>query len=211
MKLKKTIPADQLIGLSPDLEGMVQSIRGQQTVGKDKKIEKNEEEKKEVGEGDTEIEEEEEEITPKKKDKKTSTSKTSRKKTSAKKAAAEEDIEEEEDFDDNEDEEDLEEEEEKTTKRFKKSTKLSKRQVDIDENDNEMDMFNKYVDYYAGQPGRGRAVWLEDELVESFSKLKDYDPKYSIRTVICAALRTFIAKNAKELGELKRPVKKGLF
>lgn len=209
MKLKKTIPADQLIGLSPDLEGMVQSIRGQQTVGKEKKTEKEnvEDEEEEVGEGDTE----EEEAAPKKKEKKTSTPKTSRKKTTSKKSELdEEDIEDEEDFDDS-DEEELEEEEEKTTKRFKKSTKLSKRQVDIDENDNEMDMFNKYVDYYAGQPGRGRAVWLEDELVESFSKLKDYDPKYSIRTVICAALRTFIAKNAKELGELKRPVKKGLF
>lgn len=204
MKLKKTIPADQLIGLSPDLEGMVQSIRGQQTVGKEKKTEKdNDEDEEEVGEGDTE----EEEAAPKKKEKKTSTSKTSRKKATSKKAELEEeDLVIVEDFDDID-----EEEKEKNTKRFKKSTQLSKRQVDIDEDDNEMDMFNKYVDYYAGQPGRGRAVWLEDELVESFSKLKDYDPKYSIRTVICAALRTFIAKNAKELGELKRPQKKGLF
>lgn len=204
MKLKKTIPADQLIGLSPDLEGMVQSIRGQQTVGKEKKteIENVEDEEEEVGEGDTE----EEEAAPKKQEKKNSTSKTSRKKTTSKKSELHD-----EDLEDVEDAEDIEEEEDKNTKRFKKSTQLSKRQVDIDEDDNEMDMFNKYVDYYAGQPGRGRAVWLEDELVESFSKLKDYDSKYSIRTVICAALRTFIAKNAKELGELKRPQKKGLF
>lgn len=198
MKLKKTIPAEQLIGLSPDLEGMVQSIRGQQTVGKEKKVEKEIEEE---GVGEEVSLTEEEEATPRKKEKKTATSRTSKKKTIGRKSEIEE-----EDFNDVE-----EEEEEKNTKRFKKSTKLSKRQVDIEEDDNDMDMFNKYVDYYAGQPGRGRAVWLEDELVESFSKLKDYDPKYSIRTVICAALRTFIAKNAKELGELKRPQKKGLF
>lgn len=201
MKLKKTIPAEQLIGLSPDLEGMVQSIRGQQTVGKEKKVEKEiEEEEEGVGE-EVPLNDNKEEATPRKKEKKTATSRTSKKKTIGRKSEIEE-----EDFNDAE-----EEEEGKNTKRFKKSTKLSKRQVDIEEDDNDMDMFNKYVDYYAGQPGRGRAVWLEDELVESFSKLKDYDPKYSIRTVICAALRTFIAKNAKELGELKRPQKKGLF
>lgn len=201
MKLKKTIPAEQLIGLSPDLEGMVQSIRGQQTVGKEKKVEKEiEEEEEGVGE-EVPLNDNKEEATPRKKEKKTATSRTSKKKTIGRKSEIEE-----EDFNDAE-----EEEEGKNTKRFKKSTKLSKRQVDIEEDDNDMDMFNKYVDYYAGQPGRGRAVWLEDELVESFSKLKDYDPKYSIRTVICAALRTFIAKNTKELGELKRPQKKGLF
>ena len=75
-----------------------------------------------------------------------------------------------------------------------------------------MDIFNKYVDYYAGQPGRGRAVWLNDELVDSFSILKDYDPRFSIRTVLCAALRTFIEKNASELAEIKNAIqKKGLF
>lgn len=31
----KQIPADQLIGLSPDLEGMVQNMHGQKTVGKE--------------------------------------------------------------------------------------------------------------------------------------------------------------------------------
>ena len=80
------------------------------------------------------------------------------------------------------------------------------------EKDSEMDIFNKYVDYYAGQPGRGRAVWLNDELVDSFSILKDYDPRFSIRTVLCAALRTFIEKNASELAEIKNAIqKKGLF
>lgn len=165
MKLKKQIPADQLIGLAPDLEGMVQSIRGQQTVGKEKKAEEVEVAKEEVA-------------APKKKVS----------------APAKEKV-----------------EKNQTTKKYEKSTKLENRQVDIEDDDSEMDIFNKYVDFYAGQPGRGRAVWLEDELVESFSKLKDYDPRYSIRTVVCAILRTFIEKNGKELGELKRPQKKGLF
>lgn len=165
MKLKKQIPADQLIGLAPDLEGMVQSIRGQQTVGKEKKAEEVEVAKEEVA-------------APKKKVS----------------APAKEKV-----------------EKNQTTKKYEKSTKLENRQVDIEDDDSEMDIFNKYVDFYAGQPGRGRAVWLEDELVESFSKLKDYDSRYSIRTVVCAILRTFIEKNAKELGELKRPQKKGLF
>lgn len=165
MKLKKQIPADQLIGLAPDLEGMVQSIRGQQTVGKEKKAEEVEVPKEEA-------------VTPKKKVS----------------APAKEKV-----------------EKDQNSKKYEKSTKLENRQVDIEDDDSEMEIFNKYVDYYAGQPGRGRAVWLEDELVESFSKLKDYDSKYSIRTVVCAILRTFIEKNAKELGELKRPQKKGLF
>lgn len=165
MKLKKQIPADQLIGLAPDLEGMVQSIRGQQTVGKEKKAEEVEVAKEEVA-------------APKKKVS----------------APAKEKV-----------------EKNQTTKKYEKSTKLENRQVDIEDDDSEMDIFNKYVDFYAGQPGRGRAVWLEDELVESFSKLKDYDSRYSIRTVVCAILRTFIEKNGKELGELKRPQKKGLF
>lgn len=165
MKLKKQIPADQLIGLAPDLEGMVQSIRGQQTVGKEKKAEEVEVAKEEVA-------------APKKKVS----------------APAKEKV-----------------EKTQTTKKYEKSTKLENRQVDIEDDDSEMDIFNKYVDFYAGQPGRGRAVWLEDELVESFSKLKDYDSRYSIRTVVCAILRTFIEKNGKELGELKRPQKKGLF
>ena len=165
MKLKKQIPADQLIGLAPDLEGMVQSIRGQQTVGKEKKAEEVEVPKEEA-------------VTPKKKVS----------------APAKEKV-----------------EKDQNSKKYEKSTKLENRQVNIEDDDSEMEIFNKYVDYYAGQPGRGRAVWLEDELVESFSKLKDYDSKYSIRTVVCAILRTFIEKNAKELGELKRPQKKGLF
>lgn len=165
MKLKKQIPADQLIGLAPDMEGLVQNIRGQQTVGKEKNTEEKEVSKEEA-------------VTPEKKVS----------------APANEKVEKNQD-----------------SKKYQKSTKLSNRQVDIEEDDSEMVIFNKYVDYYAGQPGRGRAVWLEDELVESFSKLKEYDQKYSIRTVICAALRTFIEKNAKELGELKKPKKKGLF
>ena len=33
----KQIPADQLIGLSPDLEGMVQNMHGQKTVGRENK------------------------------------------------------------------------------------------------------------------------------------------------------------------------------
>lgn len=164
MKRDKVISASQMMGLPADLEGMIQSVRGQETIGKEKKEEnkvvKNEEETKQP-----------------------STSKTAV----------------------------VKETEKEWKNKFKKSTDLSERTVDISENDSEMTIFNKYVDFYAGQPGKGRAVWVEDELVESLSILKDYDSKYSIRTVICAALRTFIEKNAKELGEMKRPKKKTLF
>lgn len=178
MKLNKAIPAEQMVGLPSDLEGIVQSMRGQETVGKSKKEETTDEVKPE--ESRSEEPEERYGSTP---------TKPVEKETM--------------------------EPEKKGTLKFRKSTKLDNRTVDITSADGDMDIFNKYVDFYAGQPGRGRAVWLEDELVESFSKLKEVDPKYSIRTVICAALRTFIEKNAKELGELKakrqRPKKKGLF
>lgn len=178
-KLNQAIPAEQMVGLPSDLEGIVQSMRGQETVGKSKKEEKVEETKAEPA-----INDDQEEITE----------------TTAEKKPVEKET---------------SEPEKKGPLKFRKSTKLDNRTVEITSNDGDMDIFNKYVDFYAGQPGRGRAVWLEDELVESFSKLKEVDPKYSIRTVICAALRTFIEKNAKELGELKtkrpKPKRKGLF
>lgn len=178
MKLNKTIPAEQMVGLPSDLEGIVQSMRGQETVGKSKKGETTDEVQPEAAPS----EEPEEDYG-------STTTKPVEKETM--------------------------EPEKKGALKFRKSTKLDNRTVDITSADGDMDIFNKYVDFYAGQPGRGRAVWLEDELVESFSKLKEVDSKYSIRTVICAALRTFIEKNAKELGELKakrqRPKKKGLF
>lgn len=178
MKLNKTIPAEQIVGLPSDLEGIVQSMRGQETVGKSKKEEIADEAKPEAEPSEAQEE-----------DYASTTAKHIEKETI--------------------------EPEKKGALKFRKSTKLDNRTVDITSADGDMDIFNKYVDFYAGQPGRGRAVWLEDELVESFSKLKEVDPKYSIRTVICAALRTFIEKNAKELGELKakrqRPKKKGLF
>lgn len=178
MKLNKAIPAEQMVGLPSDLEGIVQSMRGQETVGKNKKEDQAEESKPE-----TTANNDQDEISE---------------------ATATTPVEKE-----------TSEPERKGPLKFRKSTKLDNRTVEITSKDGDMDIFNKYVDFYAGQPGRGRAVWLEDELVESFSKLKEVDAKYSIRTVICAALRTFIEKNAKELGELKtkrqKPKRKGLF
>ena len=168
----KQIPADQLISLSPDLEGMVQNMHGQKTVGKENK-------------NDQQVQTPEvakEEPVPAH--------------VAASSVKKQPDV----------------EVGESQYGKYRKSTKLSERSIEIGEKDSEMDIFNKYVDYYAGQPGRGRAVWLNDELVDSFSILKDYDPRFSIRTVLCAALRTFIEKNASELAEIKNAIqKKGLF